>query len=368
MTIRVLHIIGSLRLGGAQVCLKQIVENASEDVEHFVYPLRCKQVDIPIEGNILPNPYHNYDPRKFFKILKVCKEYNIDIIHAHLHKSILGALLTTYFQKIPVIVHEHGSIARPGIQYTFYRLMLRLLKKRASLFIAVSNAAAKQLTSNANIKLECIKVVYNAVDLEKFAPKPEIRQSIRNELNIAPEDIVIGFVGRLSYVKGPDILLNAFKLLIKKNPNYMLVFLGSGDMEKQLRSKANNSGTGNRVKFLGFRENAAEIMNAFDIAAITSRQDAFPLTPLEIMSMKIPLVSCNVYGLAEIVMDRKNALIPEKNAPSQICGCIERLIHEEELRQSLIENALISVQRFDIANLVTEINDIYHTATETEIG
>ncbi|MHC5184817.1 MAG: glycosyltransferase family 4 protein, partial [Planctomycetota bacterium] len=359
MAIRVLHLIGNLRLGGAQVCLKQIVENASEDVEHFVYPLRCKQIDISIEGKVLLNPYRKYDPRKFFDILRVCKEYNIDIIHAHLHKPILGALLTTYFQKIPVIVHEHGSIARPGIQYTFYRLMLRLLKKRASLFIAVSNAAAKQLASNANIKPERIKVVYNAVDLEKFAPKPEIRQSIRNELNIAPEDIVIGFVGRLSHVKGPDILLNAFSLLIRKNPNYMLVFLGSGDMEKQLRSKANNSGTGNRVKFLGFRENAAEIMNAFDIAAITSRQDAFPLTPLEIMSMKIPLVSCNVYGLAEIVTHGQNALVPQENAPPKIADCIEKLICDEALRQSLVENGLASVQQFDVSNLVTQTSQIY---------
>ncbi|MFZ9012291.1 MAG: glycosyltransferase family 4 protein, partial [Anaerohalosphaeraceae bacterium] len=335
MAIRVLHIIGSLRLGGAQICLKQIVEHNNDPaIEHFVYTLRSKQIDIPIEGAVLSNPYGNYDPRKFFDILRICREYNIDIIHAHLHKPVLGALLTTYFQKIPVIVHEHGSIARPGIQYTFYRLMLRLLKKRASLFIAVSHAAAKQLTNYSKIEPDRVKVVYNAVDLEKFSPKPEIRQSIRNELNIAPEDIVIGFVGRLSHVKGPDILLNAFSLLIRKNPNYMLVFLGSGDMEKQLRSKANNSGSGNRVKFLGFRENAAEIMNAFDIAAITSRQDAFPLTPLEIMSMKIPLVSCNVYGLAEIVMDRKNALIPQKNAPSQIADCIEQLTHNETLRQS----------------------------------
>ena len=365
--IRLLHIIGSLELGGAQVVVKHIVEkNDDPNIEHYIYPLRCKQIDIPIEGKVLSNPYRNYDPRKFFNILKVCQKQKIDIIHAHLHKPILGALLATYFQKIPVIVHEHGSISRPGIQYAFYRWMLKCLKKRASLFIAVSNAAAKQLTSNANIKPERIKVVYNAVDLEKFAPKPEIRHSIRNELNIAPEDIVIGFVGRLSHVKGPDILLNAFSLLIRKNPNYMLVFLGSGAMEKQLRSKANNFGTGNCVKFLGFRENAAEIMNAFDIAAITSRQDAFPLTPLEIMSMKIPLVSCNVYGLAEIVMDRKNALIPQKNAPSQIADCIEKLICDEALRQSLVENGLASVQQFDVPNLVTQINQIYRSIVNTK--
>ncbi|MHC5162134.1 MAG: glycosyltransferase family 4 protein, partial [Planctomycetota bacterium] len=189
MPTRVLHIIGSLRLGGAQVCLKQIVEhNNDPDIEHFVYPLRCKQVDIPIEGNILSNPYRNYDPRKFFDILKVCKKHKIDIIHAHLHKPILGALLATYFQKIPVIVHEHGSIARPGIQYSFYRWILKRLRKRARLFIAVSNAAAKQLTDYAGIETDRIQVVYNAVDLEKFTPDQTLRQSVRGDLDISSDD------------------------------------------------------------------------------------------------------------------------------------------------------------------------------------
>ena len=368
MTIRVLHLIGNLQLGGAQVVVKHIVENTSEEVEHFVYPLRCKQIDIPINGNVLSNPYRNYDPRKFFDILKTCKQYNIDIIHAHLHKPILGALLATYFQKIPVIVHEHGSIARSGIQYSFYRLMLKLLRKRAHLFIAVSKATEKQLADYSKIEPERIKVVYNAVDLEKFTSKSELRQSIRNELEIASDDIVIGFVGRLSYVKGPDILLDAFKLLVKKNPNYLLVFLGCGDMEKQLLSKAKEAGITDRIKLLGFRENVAAIMNAFDICCIPSRQEAFGITAIETMAMKIPLVSCSVHGLAEIATHGQNALVPQKNTPPEISTCIERLTCDETLRQSLVENAFCSVQQFGVPNLVAKINDIYHTTTETESG
>ena len=94
MSIRVLHIIGNLRSGGAQVCLKQIVENNdTQEIEHFIYPLRCKHMDIPIDGHIIKLPYPNYDPRKFYAIFSLCKKYDIDIIHAHLHKPIIGALL-----------------------------------------------------------------------------------------------------------------------------------------------------------------------------------------------------------------------------------------------------------------------------------
>ena len=258
-----------------------------------------------------------------------------------------------------LIVHEHGSIARPGIQYSFYRFMLRLLKKRSRLFIAVSKAAASQLTEYAGIDPASVQVVYNAVDLKKFVPDPELRKSIRDELNVAQDDIVVGFVGRISHVKGPDILLDAFKILIKKNPNYMLVFLGRGDMEKQLRSIAESAEIAHRVKFLGFRENVDEIMNGFDIGCIPSRQEAFGITAIEMMAMKIPFVSCNVYGLAEIVTHGQNALVPQENAPPQIADCIEKLICDEALRQSLVKNAFTSVQQFDVANLVAQISQIY---------
>lgn len=360
MPIRILHLIGNLRLGGAQVCVKQLVEhNSDPDVIQYVYPLRCKKIDIPIKGNIIRHSYHLYDIRKFFFLVKICKQYNIDIIHAHLHKPILGALLATFFCKVKVLVHEHGPVARPGLQYSLYRLFLRLLKKRAHLFIAVSNAVSYQLTQYVGIDPACIRVVHNAVDLKLFTPSFKIRKAIRDDLNVRLNDIVIGFVGRLSYVKGPDITLDAFSLLYRKNPDTCLVFLGEGPIKSNLHAKAVTLGIDHRVKFLGFRKNVADIMNAFDIGCISSRQEAFGIAALEYMSMKIPLVSCNIYGLKEIVKHRKNTLIPHKNTPEEICKCIEELMQDETLRQSLTEKASAFVQQFDISHLIEDINRIY---------
>ncbi|MCF7954855.1 MAG: glycosyltransferase [Phycisphaerae bacterium] len=360
MAIRVLHLIGSLGLGGAQVCLKYLVENMIDpEINSYIYPLRKKKDCIPITGDIIGITYPNYDPRKFLAILKICRERKIDIIHAHLHKPVLGALLATFFSDVKVVVHEHGSIAHKGLQYSLYRILLRLLRKRASVFIAASNAVAKQLTHFSKIDPARIKVVYNAVDLDKFTPAPDIRDTIRKELGFSPEDIAIGFVGRLSHVKGPDILLNAFGKLAEKNKNYRLLYLGAGPMEQQLRKMAQSLAVADRVEFLGYRENVAEIMNAFDVGAITSRQDAFPLTPLELLSMKIPLVSCNVYGLAEVVEDMQNALVPADNKPGKIAECIERVVSDDQLRQSLTENGSETAKNFSIDRCVNAVEDIY---------
>lgn len=366
MPIRVLHIIGNLRLGGAQMFVKQIVEhNDDPNIEHVVYPLRSQQIDIPIDGTVIKLPYPNYDPRKFFAIFSLCKQYKIDIIHAHLHKPIVAALLARYFMKIPVLVHEHGSIALQGFQYSLFRFMLRFLKHKAQLFIAVSNAAAHQLTDFSGVDPASIQVVYNAVDLNQFTPNPRLRQSIREELDISPDTVVIGFLGRLSYEKGPDILLDAFRLLLEKKPDCTLIFLGDGTMKQPLMSKSAELGIRKKVRFPGFKANVADYINAFDIAAITSRQDAFPLTPLEIMSMKIPLVSCTVYGLAEVIKSGQNALVPHENTPPEICASLLELIKDTTLRKSLTENASVSVQRFSISNMTTELNGVYHATADT---
>lgn len=366
MPIRVLHIIGSLRLGGAQVVVKQIVENASEEFEHFVYPLRTKQIDIPIEGNVIYNSYPNYDPRKFFDILKLCKDHKIDILHAHLHKPILGALLATYVTDIPVIVHEHGPICRPGVQYSAYRVLLRLLKKRAALFVAVSQATAGQLNQNAGVDPACIQVVYNAVDRKQFSANATVRQTIREALNLPPEETVIGFAGRLSSVKGPDLLLEAFGLLQKKRSDCTLIYLGEGEMKNQLEVRARDLGIEQSVRFLGFRKDAAAVMNAFDIGCVPSRQEAFGISALEMMSMKIPLVSNDIYGLAEIASNEENALVPTENTPAAICSCIERLIGNHALRQTLIENAEKTACQFDIAHLITKLDAIYRTVAKKD--
>jgi len=368
MPIRVLHIIGSLRLGGAQVCVKQIVEhNNDPDIEHYVYPLRSRKIDIPIEGNVIKLPYPNYDPRKFFAIFSLCKKYNIDIIHAHLHKPIIGALAARFFMNIPVIVHEHCSIAYQGLQYSLFRFLLRILKRKARLYIAVSKATVNDLRHHANVDPAQIQVVYNAVDLEKFTPNPEKRNEIRNELNISPEDTVLGFVGRLSSVKGTELIIQALSLLLKKNPNYSAVFLGRGEQQKQLIHDAEKLGIAHRVKFLGFRGNVFEILNAFDIALMPSRKEGLPLTSLEYMGMKIPLISSGVDGLAEILTDQENAIVLKENTPSQLCESVLRITNDPVLRQSLIDNAYRYVQNFSIPVFVNQINAIYRKTLDSKL-
>lgn len=366
MTIRVLHIIGSLRLGGAQVCLKHLVEHpADPEIEHYVYPLRSKDIDISVAGHVIRLPYRNYDPRKFFAIFSLCKKHRIDLIHAHLHKAIIAALTARFFMHVPVIVHEHGSIACRGFQYALYRVMLRLLWKKACLLVAVSKSAASLLTQYAGIPPANIRVVHNAVDTQQFAFDAATRKTVREQLGLSDGTCAIGYAGRLSYEKGPDLLLEAFGLLAPKHPDCVLIYLGDGTTRNALEARAAELGIVERVRFLGFRENAAEMMHAFDIGCVPSRLEAFGITAVEMMSLGIPLVCSNVSGLAEIVSDGHNALVPAENTPAQISRCIEQLMEDQALRAKLVQNGKAAAQQFDVTRLVRQFDQIYRSAAQS---
>lgn len=360
MPIRVLQIIGSLRLGGAQICLKNIVEHASKDkVEHFIYPLRSKQIDIPIDGKIIKFPYRNYDPRKFLAIMRICKEYNIDIIHAHLEKPVIGALLANIFCNVPVIVHEHGPIFRKGFKHSLYRIALRALRFRASKFIAVSKATVTELIEKARIHEGEIALVYNSVDTAKFKPDVDLRQKVRQELNVSETQNVIGFLGRLNRVKGVDLLVEAFAMLSRTNPELVLALVGDGPELDSLKCQARRLGISDKVKFMGFRNDISQIINAFDISVVPSRQEPLGIVALELMCTKVPIVSSGVEGLAEIITDCQTGLITPQNTPDQIAACVEKMLHDKDLRLKLVENAARFVTSFDVRNQVDAVEEIY---------
>ncbi len=360
MTVKVLHIIGSLKLGGAQVSVKYLVEHCdAEKIEPYLYPLRSRQIDIPVDGTIIKYPYRNYDPRKFLAILKICKKYNIDIIHAHLEKPILGSLLSTFFCKVPVIVHEHGPVFRKSWKYTIYRLGLRFLGNRAAAVIAVSNATADCLVKKAGIDRNKIRVIHNAVDLDRFQPDNRKRRQMREKLSIAVGDTVIGFAGRLALIKGVDLLIEAFSLIEKKSERFVLVIAGDGPARKKLESMAKNLGIDEKVRFLGFVDNVAEVMNAFDIAVVPSRQESFGLTAIEFMSMSIPLVCSGVEGLAEIAVDGENALVTDPNTPEEIANCIKRIAGDRDLGKRLADTAKENCKKFSVSEYVAAFRNLY---------
>jgi len=360
MTLKVLHVIDHLGFGGGQMSVRTIVENiTSSKIECLICQLRAAPETIPLNAKVITLNYKKYDPRTVFALARLCREHKIDVLHAHLQKSIISCLLVSCFYGVPVVVHEHGAIFSKEAFSSIYRLLLRMLYRRASVIIANSQATANELIKRAAVKKDYIKVIYNSIDFGIFDYRKVSREESRRNLDISNEDFVIGFVGRLHPVKGVDILIRAFAGLLKQSPRYSLVLAGDGPQREYLEALTSQLGIANRVRFLGMLEDIPQIMAAFDVGVVPSRQESFGIALIELMSMKIPVISSGREGLAELVEDKITGLVVRDNNMDEIRLCIQRLAEDECLRNRLAEAAYTFSEKFKPEEQVKKIEEIY---------
>lgn len=359
MKIRVLHIIDHLGPGGAQVLVKNIAEKISnEHIETFVCALRTNPLAIPVEARLINLTYRKYNPCAILAIAKLCRKYKIDIIHAHLQKSIISSLFSSFFCNSKVVIHEHGPIFRRGTGF-IYRSFLKALRSRAAVAIANSQATKAALDRITGLAEESIPIVSNFIDFARFDHTLYDRHKARDTLGITGNKIVVGFVGRLDRCKGADLLTSAAAILCKKDERYRFVIVGEGPERKQLEGLALRLGLEEEVVFTGLCKNPAEVIRAFDIAVMPSRREAFGIAAIEFMRMKIPVVAAAVGGLVELIRHEETGILLDELNAENIAEAVDRLVRESSLRESVINKADVFSRKFDGQEQLKQIADIY---------
>jgi len=359
MRIRVLHVIDHLGYGGAPVTVKNIAEKIDHDrIETIVCSLRTNPRAMPIDARLINLGRHRYDPFVFVAIARLCREHKIDIIHAHLQKSIISCLLAGFLCDARIIVHEHGPIFRGGTGF-IYRLLLKALRSRATVAIANSLATKAALSRAAGFDEKSISVVSNFVDFARFDRNLYDRGRARDMLGIGAGQVVVGFVGRLDRCKGADVLVHAAAILCRQTEQYRFVIVGEGAQRQQLERLVLRSGLSEKVTFTGLCENPAEVMMAFDVAVVPSRREAFGIAAVEFMRMKIPVIASAVGGLVEVVQHEKTGILLSELSPNAIADAVGRVLQDDALREALTSEAEIFSRRFDGQEQLRQIAQIY---------
>ncbi|MHC4951753.1 MAG: glycosyltransferase family 4 protein, partial [Planctomycetota bacterium] len=132
-----------------------------------------------------------------------------------------------------------------------------------------------------------------------------------------------------------------------------------GPLADSLKKQAHDNGTASHICFAGFQGNVAEIMNAFDIGCMPSRQEPFGIVALEMMSMNIPLICSTADGLTELAKDHQTALSLHENTPDEIASCILELNQDDNLKEQLKMNAMSFSRQFSVQQFTYKVNEIY---------
>lgn len=364
--LRVLHLIDSLGLGGAQTVLKGYFEYQKDNDDLFLFSLRQRKTRIDIDH---PNVYQYPSSKKYsFKPIRHLEELinkeAISILHCHLTRAHLTGALVKRLHKpdMKLIVHEHGEIfgTEKGLPDKIYRTNLRLSQSLVDRYIAVSQTAKQLLVSRGKIAEKRIETVYNYVDNSRLGtpPQTEDRQRMKLAQKIPADCFVIAFVGRLQAVKGPEYLIAALPEL---DFNYHVLIAGEGSQRQMLENLAQKLGVQDKVTFKGFVHNVEMVYGAADVVVMPSESEASPMAFYEAQGLGIPVIGSNVPALNEFIKPNKNGLLFDAQNPRDLAKKITYLFYNPRERALQGQNALEGIQQYSLEHFTRTLDDIHRS-------
>ena len=249
----------------------------------------------------------------------------------------------------------------------FHWLILKLEKTmfesgQCKKFIAISQMVKNDILKHYRCPQENISVVYNGVNLKRFHPGNENRQSIRKELGITESTVLILFVGSGFERKGLKHLLQATQYL--RSEDWRLVIMGKGKWNKYLQFAPKNL----RSRII-HREPVPEIekyYSAADLFALPSIYEPFGNANLEALATGLPVITSRHCGAADIIQHRLNGLIVENpESPKEIADNINTLF-DPVLRQSMSQNARTLAEQFSLEKNTREMLKTYQEVISSQ--
>ncbi len=214
---------------------------------------------------------HSFDPGIWPQLRRIVTERQIDIVHAHEHKTDLLALLLARAHKIVPIATAHGWSGTSFKEGLYYYVDSRLLP-RYPMVIAVSEPIRQTILNRGAAPGRVLRIP-NGIDHLDFRRDPAVRARVRGALGIADDAVVIGGVGRLEPVKRFDVMLEALARL----PNRPLAMLvGEGTTRDHLAARAASLGIADRLRLTGHREDARDLHQALDVFVQSSDSEGVP--------------------------------------------------------------------------------------------
>ena len=352
--MKILHVITSLAIGGAQRLLSDILPlmAKTDKVSLLVY----EQIENDFYGhimsagiNVVSLDAHNYhNPIVVFRMRKIFKEY--DVVHAHLFPTVYWASLACRGLKTKLVYTEHStSNSRRGKWY--FRPIEQFMYDRYDKVISISAETQESLMSwlesgKGDSRFVCIN---NGIDISRFALSNSAHK-------INAEKVKLMMVSRFAPAKDQKTIIRALTHL---DARFQLELVGDGDTMENVRQYALEQGVSERVNFLGIRQNIPELIASCDIGIQSSLWEGFGLTAVEFMAAGKPIVASRVPGLEQVVEGA--GLLFEKGNDIELATIINRLSTNEDEYNRVVEHCKIRAQEYDINNMVKAYMDVYQS-------
>lgn len=303
-----------------------------------VHEIWQQQAVFPIHNLRIHDPNASFIQRSMvflrgvFHLWKFMRRERFDVVETFTHDSNLIGLPIAWLAGVPVRIATHRGLDE---RFPRWRLKLHTLMINmgiADVFVAVSDGIGRQARLEG-VHPGKVRVILNGVtplDVESVDAG-----AVRKTLNSKESDLFLLAVGRLTYQKGFDILIDAIPALIQKYPHLTVNICGGGELMADLQAQISDLGLSDHVKLLGNWSNVAPLLAIADIVILSSRFEGLSRAMLEAMAAGVPVVATKVQGVEEVITDGMHGLLVPPKDPQELSRALIQMVEHPEMRKQM---------------------------------
>lgn len=380
---KVLRIINRFNLGGPTYNATFLTRFLSDEFETLLIGGLPEEGEsdsfhIPKEYGVEPMlikelkriPNFKTDRQAYKRIKKIIEEFKPDIVHTHASKA--GALgrKAAFACNVPVVVHTyHGHVFHSYFskwKTTLIKFIEKKLANKTTAIITISDTQKKEICEIHKIaNSDKTYVIPLGFDLTKFnTNREEKRLNTREKFGVKDDEIAIAIIGRITKIKNHTFFLDVIEKLLLENSSLKIkVFIvGDGDLTATIsqRVQSLNSKFGEKIIMTSWIFDIASFNPGMDIICLTSDNEGTPVSLIEAQASSVPIVTTDVGGIKDIVVDNTTGYIVPRNDLAQFSEKLKELVENKDKRESFSKNGWEFVKdKFHYTRLVNDVEILY---------
>ena len=365
---KVFYLLDSLNVGGTEV---QAVELAIRlNPNQYEVTLGCLRARGPLLERLKGSavtvsefyPKGGFDSihgiYEMFRLARFLRRGGYQIVHTHdLYANLLG-IPAAVIARVPVIISSQRDLGHLDLYKSGRRVWLRRLQKLSTALLTNAKAVREAVLAEDHFAPEKVRVIYNGVDLERFAHRSQDRTWLAPN---GSQQRWIVLVGNMhGDVKGHPVLIAAAEAVVREFPDVRFLLAGDGQRRKDFEEQTERLGIAKHFLFLGRRDDVPRILSCCDIGVLPSKAEGLPNAVLEYLAAGLATVASRVGGNAEIIADGKTGLLVPAEDSSALAAALLRLLRNPVLAADLGKNGQDFVAaEFSFERLIEKTDQMY---------
>ena len=336
--LRVLFLVTSMPVGGAETLLTNLVRRL--DRSRFAPEIVCLKepgplgeelaAELPVHARLLAG---KFDLRVLVRLWRLMRRPRADaIVTVGAGDKMFWGRIAARLAGVPVVASALHSTGWPdGVGR-----LNRLLTRWTDAFIGVAEAHGRHLIEGEGFPAEKVYTIYNGVDCERFVPRDSaVVAAIRSQLGVDAAAPVVGILAALRPEKNHELFLAGAERILAELPAARFLVIGDGPRRGEFEALAATLGVAPAVRFLGSRSDVPELLAACDLVALTSHNEASPVSILEALATGRPVVASNVGSVRETVVDGETGRLFEAGDATAFAAAATALLRDGPARDRM---------------------------------